>query len=348
MKLKRLFKLIAGAEARLLTSIIGDARKFYRLSFVASAYKEGIYRAIGDDSASVEVIAESLGIRDNLGGLRAWLDLGVSLGELSHNRNGYRVSGRLSRQLLSPANDPSLAFLQEIADLHDLYIKRTPKLLRESRRFPLATIDGPLIARSSLTLEPLVSEAVEQAVPKHGEVRLLEIGCGSAIYIRQACEHNPNLSALGLESDPAVAEMAKRNVHDWGLKDRVRIEAKSILDYESLAPFDLATLHNNIYYFPVGARVALLRKVFGLLKPGGRLLITTGCQNGNPVMHVLNVTGAMTEGMDVLPDVGELLRQLEDAGFTHARSKRLIPIASYYAFRAVRGDSPKAINTSPI
>ena len=72
MKLRTLFKLIASAEARLLTSIIGDARKFYRISFVATAYKEGIYKAIGSGSASVEVIAESLGITDNHGGLRAW------------------------------------------------------------------------------------------------------------------------------------------------------------------------------------------------------------------------------------------------------------------------------------
>jgi len=343
MKLRTLFKLIASAEAKLLTSIIGDARKFYRISFVATAYNEGIYQAIGSDSASVEVIAESLGITDNHSGLRAWLDLGVSLGELSHDINGYRVAGRLSRQLLSPANDPSLAFLQEIAYLHDLYIKRTPRLLREGRRFPMAVIDGPLIARSSLTLEPLVNEAVEQTVPKQGEIRLLEIGCGSAIYIRQACERNPSLTALGLESDPKVAEIAQRNIHDWRLKDRVRIEATSVLDFESSEPFDLATLHNNIYYFPVSARVGLLQKLFGLLKPGGRLLITTGCQDGNPVMHALNITGAMTEGMGVLPEVDGLLRQLDKAGFTNARGKRLIPTASYYAFRAVRGSSPGTI-----
>jgi SAM-dependent methyltransferase len=340
MKFRTLFKLIAGAEAKLLTSIIGDARKFYRISFVATAHKEGIYRAIGNDSASAEVIAESLGIEENLTGLKAWLDLGVSLGELSHSVNGYRVAGRLSRQLLSPAYDSSLAFLQEIADLHDLYIRRTPSLLREGRRLPLATIDGPLIARSSRTLEPLVSEAVEQAVPRHGDMRLLEIGCGSAIYIRQACELNPTLTALGLESDPEVAELARRNVDDWGLNDRVKIAAKSILDYECSEPFELATLHNNIYYFPASDRVGLLRTLFGLLKPGGQLLITTGCQDGNPVMHALNITGAMTEGMDVLLDVDGLLRQLEMAGFTNARGKRLIPIASYYAFQGERGREP--------
>jgi SAM-dependent methyltransferase len=337
MRLRKLFKFLTSEETRLLTSIVGDARRFYRICFVATAHNEGVYRAIGSGSATVEMIAESLGVTENHSGLKAWLDLGVSLGELSHDINGYRVSGRLSRHLLSPANDPSLAFLQEIADLHDLYLKRTPKLLREGRRFPMATIDGPLIARSSRTLEPLVSESVEQTVPNQGEIRLLEIGCGSAIYIRQACERNPSLTALGLELDPEVAEIAQRNVREWQLKDRVRIEAKSILDFESSERFDLATLHNNIYYFQVSARVGLLQKVLGLLKSGGQLLITTGCQDGNPITHALNITGAMTDGMGVLPEADGLLRQLEEAGFANVSGKRVIPFGGYYAFRAVRG-----------
>jgi len=41
------------------------------------------------------------------------------------------------------------------------------------------------------------------------------------------------------------------------------------------------TLHDNVYYFPVDARVDLLRRFLGLLKPGGQLLITSGCQDGD-------------------------------------------------------------------
>ena len=43
----------------------------------------------------------------------------------------------------------------------------------------------------------------------------------------------------------------------------------SILDFKCSAPFDLATLHQNIYYFPVDTRVELLQTLLGLLKPGG-------------------------------------------------------------------------------
>ena len=46
--------------------------------------------------------------------------------------------------------------------------------------------------------------------------------------------------------------------------------------------FDLATLHNNIYYFPVAERVSLLRHVRGFLRPGGRGAIVEPL--GNPVL----------------------------------------------------------------
>ncbi len=318
-------------------SIAGDARRFYRMRFVTSSYGEGLYQAMGKSSASLEGIAEALGVTQNRSGLRAWLDLGVSLGELSQDNDGYRITGRMSKAFLSPSNDASLALLQEVADLHDLYLKETPRLLQEGRRLPLAAIDAPLIARSSRTLEPLVREAVEKTVPRQGEIRLLEIGCGSAIYIRQACSINSSLTALGLELDPEVAEIAQRNIRDWHLSERVKIEARSILEFESSEAFDIATLHNNIYYFPLDSRVALLRKVLGLLKPGGQLLITTSCMDKSPVTNALNLTGAMTEGMDVLPEAQGLLGQLEAAGFSKASAKRVIPFGGYYAFQALRG-----------
>lgn len=343
MKLRKLVNLFTSAEAKLLLGIMRDASKLYRISFVATALQEGVYQVIGDGTTSLETIAESLGITENHEGLKAWLDLGVSLGELARDESGYRVVGRLSRRLLSPANDAVLAVLEEIADLHYLYIRRTPELLREGRRFPFATIDAPMIARGSRTLEPFVAEAVEQTVPKQAEVRLLEIGCGSAIYIRQACLLNSSLSALGLELDPEVAEMARQNINEWGLQERVRIEMLSVMDFESSEPFDLITLHNNVYYFSVGTRVTLLQKLFGMLSPGGQVLITSGCLDGSPVTHALNIECAMTEGMGVLPEVNGLLGQLEAAGFVDVRSKRLMPFANYYAFWAVRGSGPRTI-----
>jgi SAM-dependent methyltransferase len=67
------------------------------------------------------------------------------------------------------------------------------------------------------------------------------------------------------------------------------------------ADFDLATLHNNIYYFPVVERVAVLRHVQAFLKPGGRLLVTTVCRGPGVAVDILNLWGAMTSGCGRLP-----------------------------------------------
>ena len=54
-------------------------------------------------------------------------------------------------------------------------------------------------------------------------------------------------------------------------------------------------------------------------------------------MQALNLECAMTEVTGVLPEFDGLLGQLEKAGFTNARSNRVIPFAKYYAILAVRG-----------
>ena len=65
--------------------------------------------------------------------------------------------------------------------------------------------------------------------------------------------------------------MACQNLQEWGLKDRVEIEVGDIRDKEPNGYFDIATLFNNIYYFPFNERVAFLGHIKNNL-PGLYLL----------------------------------------------------------------------------
>src|SRR6202043_2373160 len=117
--------------------------------------------------------------------------------------------------------------------------------------FSLADQDGELIARSSRVLEAFQAEVIQREVPDRGALRLLEIGCGSGVYLRYAANRNPSLTALGLELQPAVAEMARKNLRNWGLEARVSVEDGDFRERTPGELFDVATLYNNIYYFPV-------------------------------------------------------------------------------------------------
>ena len=177
-------------------------------------------------------------------------------------------------------------------------------------------------------------EAVQDVVPLRGAVRLLEIGCGSGQHIRTAAERNPELRAIGVEIAPAAVALARDNVRAWGLEDRVQIEESDVRLREPDGAFDLVTLHNNIYYFPVDRRTALLAHVRGFLRRGGHLLLTTAARGGSPTTELLNLWGAMTAGCGRLPGREELRGQLHDARFATVRLRRLIPGERIYSYVA--------------
>ena len=70
----------------------------------------------------------------------------------------------------------------------------------------------------------------------------------------------------------------------------------------------------------------------GFLKPGGRLLLTTGCRGGSAIMALLNLWGAATQGCGQLPTPAEMLEQLRAGGFTNVQARCLYPGEAYYAF----------------
>ena len=179
-------------------------------------------------------------------------------------------------------------------------------------------------------------QALDRFIPKSGPCHLLEVGCGSGIYIRHAAITNPDFTAVGLELQKDAANVALENIQEWGLQDRVKVEVGDIRARQAASDFDMATLYNNIYYFPVEERVDLLAKIRKQLKPDGALLLTTCCQNGNLGMEVLNVWGASNRHGGRLPSVQEMIAQMKQAGFQGVDTQRLIPGDSFYAFYAKR------------
>jgi hypothetical protein len=113
--------------------------------------------------------------------------------------------------------------------------------------------------------------------------------------------------------------------------ERVTIEARDVRAYAAPAAFDLVFLLNNLNYFPLEGRVDVLRHVRGLVRPGGRVLVTIGCA-GSEATDLLNLWGATTTGCSPLPTPDEMVGQLRAAGFDPVRRRSLIPGYGYLAF----------------
>lgn len=331
MRIGTFLDLVRRGRLTAYPRIIRTLNHAYRLSYISAGFRSGTLPAIGRGEGRLDELVERFG-HGRADVLEAWLDVGVSIGELRREPDGYSIKGSLTRFLLDPANDDLLALMQEAASLHMTLIDETPRRLEEGRPFTLDDQDGELVARTSESVAPLVREAVDRLIPARGRFRLLEVGCGSAAHVRYASLLNPELETVALELQAEVADRARENLELWGLADRAVVVIGDVREWKSGAEFDAATLHNMIYYFEVGERVSLLERVRGHLRPGGRILLTSGSRRGSSMMEVLNLWGAATSDCGMLPGREELLEQLVEAGFVEVRAVRLLPGEEYYAF----------------
>src|SRR5271157_5111531 len=282
MSIKPVLKLVMNNQLLALTGSNALLRPFYQLNYVVAAKECGLFELLLDAPKGFEQLAEVYCKDDKANGktrqaLEAWLGLGVRLGYLGLDARGYALKG-LAKKLALPQNDAALALLQEAAGLHSNLISHTPGKLRNGELWNLEDQDGDIIARSSRIFEAFQTEAIDRFFPVSGVASLLEIGCGSGFYIKYAANRNPSLAALGLELQPNVADVARRNIAEWGLQGRVRIEVGDIRTKAPDECFSIVTLYNNIYYFRVESRGALLQHSRRFIKPGGFRLLITCCQ----------------------------------------------------------------------
>lgn len=331
MGIKAVFEIVKKKQLFPLLKLMKMITPSYRMAYITALLNNGYFRFLKDTSLSLDELMLAMGIEKEYSEeVKAWLQVGIYLKEISLKNGRYRLVG-MSKQLAGIVeNEALLAVIQEVATLHHNLIIETPDQLRDGKKWALNDQDGEMIARSSRILEPFQKEIINSVYPKAVPVQLLEVGCGSGIYIKQAAMRNPQLTAVGIDMQASVVELARQNIEKWGLQNRVTIESSDIREKDSDNSFDIVTLYNNIYYFPVIERVDILKHLRNFLKPGGSLILTTVCQGGS--MELLNLWGVTTKGCGRLPDVDEMVTQMENAGFENIKKKNLLPGDAFYMF----------------
>lgn len=350
MRLATLRKLVSDTGLLSFLRLGGTTRSLYRCSFATAAGASGVLQLLREGPQDGDTIARALGVApQRREAMLAWLDCGVRAGELDLKRGRYHLKGRLSRLLSAPGNDVNAALFAEVALYHYESILQAPARLRDERApYSLADQDGALIARSSRILEPFVEEAIDWAFEQEQPGRVLEVGCGAGRYLGYMLRRWPSvrLDAIDLQAD--VVATARAHLHRQGLLQDVQLRQADIFDLrpDSAQPgYALITLHNNLYYFDLARRQALLRHCAALLAPGGRLLITSSCTGGSAAVAALHLWWSLSESAAGLPDRDALLSQLSGEGWRDLQHRRLVPGESYHAFLARRPAEPMPLET---
>jgi 2-polyprenyl-3-methyl-5-hydroxy-6-metoxy-1,4-benzoquinol methylase len=326
----RSLKLLRTPHLLAQLGVMQDLRVYTRVGYLYAALRSGVLQALRVPASGHE-LARRLNVqRPEL--LEALLRVGVSIGELSVRGGRYRIRGARSKALLDPANDPLAAVIEEFVTYHASVYRHVADRLSGAPLGDYLAGTGDLIARSSRVLEPFMADFVREAATRGDPGTLLEIGCGSGIYMRHAAEANRRLTGMGLDMQEDVVRQARANLGQWGLADRFKV----VLGDIRMPPpdvggrYDLVTLYNNVYYFPVEERSALFKTLRALVSPGGALALLSSMQGTTPLAADFDLILRSTHGCSPLPRLTELKQQLSDAGFRRAEAVRLVPTEPFY------------------
>jgi hypothetical protein len=88
VKLSAFIKLMTSGQFYLMLKLLKTSNEFYRACFISAAISKGIYDNFIEGKASFDHLCEKTDA-SNSEGLKAWLELGVSLGELKRVENEF-------------------------------------------------------------------------------------------------------------------------------------------------------------------------------------------------------------------------------------------------------------------
>ncbi|MGW0412479.1 class I SAM-dependent methyltransferase [Streptomyces collinus] len=146
--------------------------------------------------------------------------------------------------------------------------------------------------------------------------RLLDVGCGwGSMAIHAAREHG--VSVVGITLSQEQAAFARKRVADEGLTDRVEIRVQDYRDVVD-GPYDAISSIGMAEHVGAERYLDYARDLYGLLRPGGRLLnhqIARRPQRDESAYEVDPFIDAYVFPDGELAPIGTTVTQLERAGF---------------------------------
>lgn len=319
-----------------LFGIMKDWQSLVRTHFLYAAVDSGLLPALATPASREDLIQKMKVLRPDL--MDALLDVGLAAKELAFDQGKYRLKGKRSIALAGKDGDMLSALIQaNFSYYHAAFDKVANRLQGGLLGDDLEKI-GTLVARFSKIGDPLIRNFLSSLVRNRKSLYVLDVGCGSGIHLQSLYQSNRQSTGIGIDIDPTVAEQARKNISDWGLSEKFRILTGDVrLPIDGLeGPFDLITLLNILYYFPLPERLDLLRHLGSRLTPDGFLAIAMNCHGRGKDLGAanLNLVNCSLKGLTPLPDTEEIMALLKEAGFNRVDCRKLIPGSSFYGFVA--------------
>ena len=302
-----------------------DLISYHRIHFLYASLVSGLLEALKIPASRDKLIGEMQVQRPEF--LDDLLELGVLLKELSCENGCYKIVGGYS-QLMSDKECESLAaVIKQIVTIIGPVYTNLAGCLKGGPGGNYLAENGAMFAQASRILEKPVANFIKSLLDSDQSIRILDVGCGSGIYLRYAAQMNSLVNGVGLDIQEDVIILARDNLLKWGISDKFIIILEDIrhykVDTENL--FNYILLINNICYFKHEERLPLFRRLRSMLAPQGKLILVSMIRQKNVNSIVNDLILRSTIGCVAKPKLDELTSLLEGSGFGQVEYSLLAP-----------------------
>lgn len=304
--------------------VLRDLDAWLRLQFLGVASRSGVAKALSEPSSIAEIARTS--DVDDAELLEALLEMGVALGEVRRRGDRFEAKGRRLRAVIGESSDLRGLVEELVACDSPIYTALESHLRGEPRRDYLDGV-GDAVAQASRLVEPILVPTIRGIVRSKRPRSVLDIGCGSGVYLRHVLDEAPRTRVVGIDSDDGALDVARRTLTGMPAAELLNVALEEFTASEP-APFDLVMLLQNIYYWPPAERPGVLSTLRGLA-PDGTVIVASAAPRGTAFNRHFDLVLRVTERNWRLPTRTELESGMQQAGFEHTEIFEAIPRSGF-------------------
>ncbi len=311
-------------------AIIFENLMAYQRTFALKAAIElDLFRAIGRGPGDLASLARATASSER--GIRILCDFLVVAGLLQKENGLYRHTPS-SAAFLDPASPTCIApisrFLSNPA-MHEPY-QHLADIVRTGRTVlpgnGATEPENPMWVEFAQSMAPMMAGlagplAAVALEGRSGAMHVLDIAAGHGLFGIEVAKQNPQAHVTGLDWAP-VLEVALTNAKNAGVQDRYNMLPGSAFEVDFGGPYDIVLLTNFLHHFDHATCVTLLKKIHGVLKPGGCVATLEFVPNDDRVSPPQPATFAMTMLASTVAGDAYTFREISEmhraAGFSSA------------------------------
>jgi SAM-dependent methyltransferase len=302
------------------TGIFECFTAYQKTAAMQAAIDIGLFSAIGAGHSSVPAIARASGTSPK--GVRVLCDYWTVQGLLLKEGDGYRLTPEAAMFL----DRSSPAYLGGVMGFMNGPIKpffdRLTGAVRNGGCESAGSVEPeyagwiPFAEEMGAMMFP-TAQAIAQIVgPVSG--RVLDVAAGHGLFGIVLAQKNPELNITALDW-ASVLRVATERAKRMGVGERYTTIAGDAFTVDLEGPYDVILLTNLLHHFSAVECTALLKRLRGALRPGGRLVTLEFVPNADRVSPPMAATFPLvmlaTTARGDAYTFAELERMLREAGF---------------------------------